>query len=128
MTRWLFVFLPFAAFGQNPKTFDAPGKIDAVYVDRPGDFYLLTDGHQTTKYNKDGLVLATRTDARNLTVFDPRDGARLFSFHAGEFAFHWLTPALELRSTEAIDAAFAIQPQLACPAAHKTSCCSTRQT
>lgn len=110
------VLLPFAALCQNPRTFDAAGKIEGVYVDRPGDFYLITVGGRLSKYNKEGALLATQENSRSLTVFDPRDGARLFAYRAGQFTFRWLTPSLELRSTEAIDSSFAIQPQLACPA------------
>jgi hypothetical protein len=49
------------------------------------------------------------------TLFDPRDGARLFVYYRDDQHYEFLNPSFESIASYKVDAAFAIQPWLICP-------------
>src|SRR5690606_15035640 len=48
------------------------------------------------------------------TVFDPRDGARIFAYHRETQRYKFFTPSFETLSAFEVDPSFAIQPWLIC--------------
>lgn len=84
-------------------------------IDRPGDFYVVTKTAQIQRFDKDGK-LTLLYKARNVpTLFDPRDGARLFAYYRDDQHYEFLNPSFEPSASWRIDSAFAIQPWLICP-------------
>ena len=101
-----------------------PGKIKTVTlsdtivsaaIDRTGDFYAITVSGQIQRFNKDGkLMLLYRADTLP-TLFDPRDGARLFAYFREKQEYRYFDPSFSTLKSYQIDPAFAIQPWLICP-------------
>jgi hypothetical protein len=84
-------------------------------VDRPGDFYALTRQGQIQRFDKDGKLTLLYRAPQPPTLFDPRDGARLFAYYRHDQHYEFLTPSFEVSSAFKLDPAFAIQPWLICP-------------
>lgn len=84
-------------------------------IDRPGDFYVITRSGQIQRFNKDGKLTKLYKAETIPTVFDPRDGARLFAYYRHDQHYEFLTPSFESISAYKIDPSFAIQPWLMCP-------------
>lgn len=53
-----------------------------AYVDRPGDLYILHTDNNVSKFDTLGAPAADMGFERTPTVFDPRDGARMFVYFA----------------------------------------------
>jgi hypothetical protein len=84
-------------------------------VDRPGDFYLVTKSGQIQRFDKDGkLIVLYKTEAAP-TLFDPRDGARLFAYYRHDQRYEYLSPSFQVSASYKIDPSFAIHPWLMCP-------------
>ena len=98
------------------KTVTTTQTIVFAAVDRPGDFYIVLEDGTIEKYSKDGEKLAQRTNSSKPTIFDPRDGARLFAYFQKDHRYQYLNPELELVHELILDSAFAISPLLICPA------------
>lgn len=90
-------------------------EIESATVDRPGDFYVLTQNGQIHKVDKDGNLIVLYSKDQLPTLFDPRDGARLFAFYREDQRYDHLKPSFEIVSSYRIDPAFAIEPWLVCP-------------
>lgn len=89
--------------------------IVSVAIDRTGDFYSITDPGQIQRFDKDGrLTLLYKAD-QVPTLFDPRDGARLFFYYRDQQHYEYRNPSFEPISSYKIDPAFAIRPWLICP-------------
>lgn len=89
--------------------------IVSIAIDRTGDFYAITDTGQIQRFDKDGkLTLLYKADQAP-TLFDPRDGARLFFYYRDQQHYEYRNPSFEPISSFRIDPAFAIQPWLICP-------------
>ncbi len=116
--KWsiLFFLLPFCVNAQFKKIISVEVKdnIVSVSVDRPGDLYLVLHSGVIQKYSVDGLQLASTTNISLPTVFDPRDGARVFTYKRETQSYQFLSPLLEEVSTTKINQAFAVAPYLAC--------------
>lgn len=97
------------------KTLTLSDTIVSAAIDRPGDFYALTSSGQIQRFNRDGKLTLLYKAEKQPTLFDPRDGARLFVYHRGDQHYEFLNPSFELIASYKIDAAFAIQPWLICP-------------
>jgi hypothetical protein len=114
--KWiiLFLLLPFCVNAQfeKIKSFEVKENIVAASVDRPGELYIELPSGKIQKYSVDGLLLATSTNTSLPTVFDPRDGARLFTYKRPTQSYQFLSPMLEEVLTTKIDQAFAIAPYL----------------
>ncbi len=118
MTKWniVFLLLPFCAEAQfkKIKSFEVKDNIVSVSVDRPGELYLILHSGTIEKYSVDGALLASTTNASLPTLFDPRDGARLFTYTKQTQSYQFLSPLLEEVSSTKINQAFAVAPYLAC--------------
>lgn len=102
-----------SAFGQ---TKIASVKISGVpvnaYVDRVGELFIMTNEGQIQRYSTEGKVLATYK-GDTPTLFDPRDGARLFTFFRHNRSIAYLRPTFSVTQQTEIDSAFVIEPWLA---------------
>jgi hypothetical protein len=118
MIKWsiLFFLLPFCAEAQfkKIKSFELKDNVVSASVDRPGDLYVEFHSGVIQKYSVDGLLLASSTNAVLPTLFDPRDGARLFTYGKATQSYQFLSPLLEEVSITKMNQAFAIAPYLAC--------------
>jgi hypothetical protein len=106
---------PDGALSGKIKAIPLSDTIVSAAIDRTGDFYALTVTGQIQRFNKDGkLMLLYRADTLP-TVFDPRDGARLFAYFREKQQYRYLDPSFSTLTSYQIDPAFAIQPWLICP-------------
>lgn len=114
----LFILIPFAAFAQQKKikTLEVSDTIIFATIDRPGDIYLILKDGQIHKYDKDGKLMVLYRHKTLPTLFDPRDGARLFAYYRQNQEYDYLNPAFDITDSFRIDSAFAIEPWLICPA------------
>jgi len=56
--------------------------VASVYVDRPGDLYVLHTDNTISKFDTLGMPVASPKFETIPTVFEPRDGARMFTYSA----------------------------------------------
>jgi hypothetical protein len=105
---------PLLAQKAEPVTVTLPDEVVAAFIDRPGELYLQTSRGQLQRYDKDGKLQATSPEAIPPTLFDPRDGARLFAYYRANQQYTYLNPSLEAGTLNPIDAAIAAEPWLVC--------------
>ena len=101
------------------KTITLSDSVVTAAIDRPGDFYLITKEGQIQRYDKDGKMMLLYKAARRPTLFDPRDGARLFAYYRDDQHYEFLNPSFEATASYKIDPSFAIQPWLICPSGER---------
>lgn len=105
-----------ACFAQTKiKSLDVSDTIIHASVDRPGDVYLVTKEGQIQKFDKDGKLIILYKHKGLPTLFDPRDGSRLFAYYRDNQHYEYYNPSFEVTASFRIDPAFAIQPWLICP-------------
>ena len=82
------VLLSTSAFAQKKLTTRSVNE-SIVYatVDRPGDLYIVTSSGQIQKFDKDGKVASVYKNNPSPTLFDPRDGSRLFAYFRSDQHF-----------------------------------------
>ncbi|HEX6225805.1 MAG TPA: hypothetical protein VFZ52_15410 [Chryseolinea sp.] len=83
-------------------------------VDRVGELYVLTEKGQIQKFGIDGDLISLYKNGPRPTLFEPRDGSRLFAFFRMGRKIQYLNPSFEVSSGALIDSAFVIDPWLAC--------------
>ena len=66
------------------------------------------------KYSKDGKLQVVYKTGPAPTLFDPRDGARLFSFYRDKREYNYMNPMFDVINSYQIDSAFVTEPWLAC--------------
>lgn len=113
----IFSLLTFAANGQPKpiRSVEVSDTIRFAAVDRPGDLYIQTRAGQIQKFDTDGKPLNLYRQKEIPTLFDPRDGARLFVYFRGLRQYWYMNPSFEVTSSHVLDSAFAIDPWLVCP-------------
>lgn len=100
---------------QHPaKSVTVEQKIVSVAIDRPGDLYVTLQNGKLVRVDSEGNVLQLTDGSRTPTLFDPRDGSRLFAYYREEQRFVYFSTSREM-SSHAVDSAFAITPWLVCP-------------
>jgi hypothetical protein len=110
------MLLSFSCFAQKKiKTLEVSDTITQGLIDRPGDLYLFTKSGQLHKYDQDGHLLILYKTHSLPTLFDPRDGARLFAYYRMTQHYEYRTPSFEVTQAFRIDSSFVIQPWLICP-------------
>ncbi len=90
------------------------GEIISAYVDRVGELYVTTQDHQIQKFDTNGKLLSVYKSSTIPTLFEPRDGSRLFAFFRGERKIEYLGPSFDVHTAFMIDSAFVIDPWFAC--------------
>jgi hypothetical protein len=83
-------------------------------VDRPGELYVVTSSGQIQRFDKDGRVASVYKNNPTPTLFDPRDGSRLFAYYRTDQHFSFLNPSFEATNSGRLDPAIAIDPWLMC--------------
>lgn len=111
-----FILISVIAFSQEKiKSFEVSDTIIFATVDRPGELYLVLKDGQIHRYDKDGKLAIAYKHKGAPTLFDPRDGARLFAYYRNQQMYEYYNPSFETTASYQIDPAFAIQPWLMCP-------------
>jgi hypothetical protein len=100
---------------QKIRTIETVDTIVFATVDRAGDVYLVLKNGQIQKFDKDGKLLIAYRHQGVPTLFDPRDGARLFAYYRTPQQYDYYNPSFETTASFRIDPAFAIDPWLICP-------------
>ena len=87
-------------------------EVVSAYVDRPGDLYLLLKNNTLKKFDSIGNELYGKKYTATPTLFDPRDGARMFMYQkeTGLCSFY----SNETKQEFIIEQQYAIEPVLAC--------------
>jgi hypothetical protein len=98
------------------KTVEVSDTIVYATVDRPGDIYIVTKEGQIQKFDKDGKLIVVYKHKGAPTLFDPRDGARLFAYYRNGQQYDYHGPSFDIVASYRIDSAFAIEPWLIAPA------------
>jgi hypothetical protein len=114
---FLSALLPIFCTAQEKKikTLEVSDTIIFATIDRPGDLYVVLKDGQIQKFDKDGKLIALYRHKTVPTLFDPRDGARLFVYYRKNQEYDYLSPSFEITSSFRIDSAFAIEPWLIGP-------------
>ncbi len=120
MRNWLLLFLIIssipAATGQDRiRTIALTNSLRSIAIDRPGDFYTVSESGQIQRFDKNGELLLVYQAETTPTIFDPRDGARLFAYYRENQLCEFLSPSFQSMVAYPIDPAFAIDPWLVCP-------------
>ncbi len=96
-------------------TFDKP--VEHAFVDRPGDLYIQFENGTIRKYDTNGKIIIETSPAEKVTLFEPRDGSRAFSYQRNG---QWYSYALFSNfNKEALRDEFAIEPWLVCSSGDK---------
>lgn len=112
----LFIVIVLPAEAQEKiKTLTLSDTVLYVAIDRPGDFYAVTKSGQIQRFNKNGELTLLYKSENLPTLFDPRDGSRLFVYYRHDQHYEYLNPSFETTASYKIDSSFAIQPWLICP-------------
>ena len=112
---FLLAIVSVPAFGQKKiKTIELSDTIINASIDRPGDLYLLTKYGQFQKFDQDGKLLVLFKNETAPTLFEPRDGSRLFAYYRDIQHYDFLTPSFAITHSFRIDPEFVIQPWLIC--------------
>jgi hypothetical protein len=96
------------------KTLDIGDTIVFATVDRVGELYVVSKQGQIQKFDTQGTLLAVCKNGPGPTLFEARDGSRLFAFFKEERAIQIFNPSFEVVSSFKIDSAFINDPWLAC--------------
>lgn len=112
-----FVSIAFLSSAQQKKikTVEVSDTILFATIDRPGDLYVVMKDGQIQKFDKDGKLIILYRHKTVPTLFDPRDGARLFAYYRENQEYDYLNPSFDITSSFRIDSAFAIEPWLIAP-------------
>jgi hypothetical protein len=84
-----------ASAQQKIKTLELSDTILTVAVDRPGEFYVVTKEGQIQRFDKDGKLSIVFRHKGPPTLFDPRDGSRLFAYYRDQQEYDFYNPSFE---------------------------------
>jgi hypothetical protein len=109
------VFFSLHALAQKKITsLEVTDEIVSATVDRVGELYIVTKNGQIQKFDVNGKLISLYKNGPGATLFEPRDGSRLFAFFRKDRKIEYLNPSFEISTTLLIDSAFVIDPWLAC--------------
>jgi hypothetical protein len=111
---WLILLSTTVVAQKKITTQNVNESITYATVDRPGDLYIVTASGQIQKFDKDGKLTSVYKNNPSPTLFDPRDGARLFAYFRSDQHFAFLNPSFDVTNSNKLDAAVAIDPWLMC--------------
>jgi hypothetical protein len=83
-----------------------------AYVDRPGDLYILKQDNVLMKIDQRGMVVSEQSFSEPLSLFEPRDGARMFAYHNQSQRCYFFSA--ETKQEYKIEQEYAINPILVC--------------
>lgn len=96
------------------KTVPITDRVIFAAVDRPGELYTVTKQGQIHRFDINGNLVSTYRNQPAPTLFDPRDGARLFAYFRQDQRYSYLSPSLESAKSQLIDPSIAVDPWLVC--------------
>src|SRR5687767_8120720 len=100
----LIILSPVLAFAQTKlKTVEVSDTIIYSAVDRPGDIYVVTKEGQIQKFDKDGKLIVVYRHHGPPTLFDPRDGAKLFAYYRDKQQYDYHNPSFDIVASYRID-------------------------
>ncbi|MGC3948750.1 MAG: hypothetical protein QM762_30325 [Chryseolinea sp.] len=100
---------------QRPtKSISLEDEVADVAIDRPGDLYATLRNGKIFRVDAEGNVLPLSGLSQRPTLFDPRDGSRLFAYYRETQRYAYFSMSREMSSHQ-VDSAFAISPWLICP-------------
>jgi hypothetical protein len=112
---FFFIFSTLHAMGQKKiATRAISDEIVFATIDRVGELYVITKQGQIQKFDIDGKLVSLYKNGPIPTLFEPRDGSRLFAYFRKERKIEYLNPSLEPSNSLVIDSAFVIDPWLSC--------------
>lgn len=117
MIRLLFFFLliNISSFAQKKIiTINISDEILSASVDRVGELYVITKKAHIQKFDANGKLISFYRNGPAPSLFEPRDGSRLFAFFKTERKIQYLSPSFEIQTSSLIDSAFVIDPWLVC--------------
>jgi hypothetical protein len=118
MTKLLGLFLVFISYSGHAQkkitSVTVSDKIVFATVDRVGELYAVTENGQIQKFDINGKLLSVYKNGPAPTLFEPRDGSRLFAFFRSQRKIEYLKPSFEVYDAILIDSAFVIDPWIAC--------------
>jgi len=103
----------FARAQHRLKSVSLDQEVVSVAIDRPGDLYVTLNNGKVARIDADGTSLLLSGVVRP-SLFDPRDGSRLFAYYRKEQRYAYFSTLQEL-SSHRLDSTFAIDPWLVCP-------------
>jgi hypothetical protein len=110
-----FLILTVPTYAQKKiSTVEVRDEIIQATVDRVGELYIETKGGEIQKFDVNGKLLSVYKNRPSPTLFEPRDGSRLFAYFKNERRIDYMNPSFEATSTYNIDSAFVIEPWLVC--------------
>jgi len=107
------LLLSVAVFSQQKKISSIElSDVEAAYVDRPGDIYIYQKNNTLKKFDSLGNLVLEKKFDQQPTVFDPRDGARMFTYFrkSGQCSYF----SEETKQEFLIEQQYAIEPIMAC--------------
>src|SRR6187549_1068195 len=78
----LLTFISLSSSAQKKITTIDIKDVASAYVDRPGDLYILHTDNKISKFDTLGMPIGNMSFEQTPTVFEPRDGARMFLYSA----------------------------------------------
>ncbi|WP_276370282.1 hypothetical protein [Chryseolinea sp. H1M3-3] len=112
---FVFLFSTYTVVAQKKiTTRNISDEIEFASVDRVGELYLITKKGQIQKFDVNGKLLSVYKNEPVPTLFEPRDGSRLFAFFRTSRKFEYWNPSFEATNSFLLDSAFIIDPWLAC--------------
>lgn len=108
--KFLFVLLllPLGVTAQKKIAVIDIKNVAHAYVDRPGDLYILHTDNTVSKFDTLGMPVAAPQFEATPTVFEPRDGARMFTYSADNQQIAFFSAGV--RQTFTIQNHYAIDP------------------
>jgi hypothetical protein len=107
----LLIVSPLFAAAQKKLTSIDINNVVSAYVDRPGDLYILHTDNKISKFDTLGMPIGNMSFEQTPTVFEPRDGARMFIYFADTKKGSFFSP--ETKQELSIQNHFAVEPILA---------------
>jgi hypothetical protein len=119
MRPWLTIMLlllELSAYSQPKKVGSVKISDTIAYgtIDRTGDLYITTRSGQLHRYDPDVKLLNLYHHQEVPTLFDPRDGARLFAYFREARQYRYLNPSFDITASYMLDSALAIDPWFVC--------------
>ena len=110
-----FLIISVSSYAQKKiTTVEVRDEIMHATIDRVGELYVMTKSGQIQKFDINGKLLSVYKNRPTPTLFEPRDGSRLFAYFKDERRIDYMNPSFEATATYKIDSAFVIEPWLVC--------------
>src|SRR6185436_12722640 len=95
---WIYLlFISTTSFAQTKiKTLELSDTINTANIDRAGDLYVITRNSQFQKFDLNGSLVLLMKNDHTPTLFDPRDGSRLFAYYRNNQRYDYMSPSFEI--------------------------------